>query len=65
MNKITLSLLSKQIAFLERALSAQIEDYEYKIEHETVSEDEISDMQNDLILMKPTLEDLKKASQQF
>lgn len=61
MSKITLNLLHKQVAFLECALDAQIKDYEQKIADESVSEDEIADMQNDLILMKPTLEDLRAA----
>lgn len=53
------NLLPKQIMFLERALKEQIQGYENKITSESVGEDELSDMQNDLILMKPTLEDLQ------
>ncbi|MDO5640164.1 MAG: hypothetical protein Q4G28_09885 [Neisseria sp.] len=61
MEKINLNLLPKQLAFIERALENQIIDFENKISSGDCSEDEISDMQNDLILMKPTLEDLRKA----
>ena len=48
------------MAFIERALEKQINDFEDKISSNTCSDDEISDIQNDLILMKSTLEDLKK-----
>lgn len=58
--KISLNLLPKQLAFVERALETQINDFEKKISSNTCTEDEISDMQNDLILMKPTLEDIRK-----
>ncbi len=61
MEKITLTLLPKQLAFIERALDSQINDFENKIASNSCDEDELSDMQNDLILMKPTLEDLRKA----
>jgi hypothetical protein len=60
MEKISLNLLPKQLAFVERALETQINDFEKKISSNTCTEDEISDMQNDLILMKPTLEDIRK-----
>lgn len=60
MEKISLNLLPKQLAFVERALETQIKDFEKKISSNTCTEDEISDMQNDLILMKPTLEDIRK-----
>lgn len=59
MNRVSISLLPKQIIFPERALHAQIKEYEEKIAKAEMSEDEISDMQNDLILMKPTLQDLR------
>lgn len=60
MEKISLNLLPKQLAFVERALETQINDFEKKISSNTCTEDEISDMQNDLILMRPTLEDIRK-----
>lgn len=61
MKTITLTLSYKQLAFIEQALENQIHDFESKISSNTCSEDEISDMKNDLLLMKPTLEDVKKA----
>lgn len=61
MDKITLRLLPKQLKFLERALKAQIEEYEIKLQTGNCTEDEASDINNDLILMRPTLKDLQEA----
>ena len=60
MSKVQLDLTYKQVFFLIESLDFQIKNYEKKLEMDTTTENECSDIENDLISMRPTLEYLRK-----
>lgn len=56
MSKIQLELTYKQMFFLIEALDSRIKSYEGQLDSEETTDDDRSDIENDLISMRPTLE---------
>ncbi len=55
-----MKLSDKAIRFVIEAIEYRIEWYEHKLKQENLSEDERSDLTNDLFYLKAILSDLKR-----
>lgn len=56
MSKIQLELTYKQMFFLIEALDSSIKSYEGQLNSKETTDDDRSDIENDLISIRPTLE---------
>ncbi|MCL1047969.1 MULTISPECIES: hypothetical protein [Gammaproteobacteria] len=56
MSKMQPELTYKQMFFLIEALDSRIKSYEGQLDSEETTDDDRSDIENDLISMRPTLE---------
>ncbi|MDN5652624.1 MAG: hypothetical protein L0G51_08400 [Lactococcus lactis] len=56
MSKMQPELTYKQMFFLIEALDSRIKSYEERLDSEETNDDDRSDIENDLISMRPTLE---------
>lgn len=64
-NTIDFQFLPKQVYFIIEALELHIKQYELEIKKESISEDKYADITNELMVLKPTLEELKQSVENY
>lgn len=57
---IDFKFIPKQVHFIIEAVEAHIKKYEAELKQDSISEDRHADIANELMLLKPTLEELKQ-----